>query len=316
MPCRRRTPNGCAGCRLAGGFTYDNGVHIWTQERDGTCILQFLVGDLQDGCNSVDFGSADITIELFLNGSPLSVTFLPLSPSILRGGGVYWEKYKPEANDVYIATVTWVCSTETVVREFSITIPDPANVDCDCCAEREIGYIVIDGFTDEFAVLNGTFAAVPTGPEPNCCWNFTGIPAAPDMPTDPCGIRTGPTTVNIPPECLFAVPPSGIDPFTGIGYYYYPGTGAIVGGSSSSVCIGVSGPGEVTTIKVRYTYSYARRRPADVTIANPEGCIEFGGGGALGYEVVFTFDCESGLATISSNSFPSQSPTLTIHFDV
>ena len=293
-------------CSFEAGFVYNgNEPAYWGNDPPPVCLLMFAVGNLQNGCTVINVEDADITITLKRNGTTITDPFI--YDSVFNA--IYWQKWKPTAGDVYTADVTLVCGSETYTKSYSYTIPTPANTNCNCCTERTLDYIIVSGFTDEFAIMNGTYGVNPAGGSPNCCYSSAQPPAAPALPSNPCGNLTfsSPPVINIPSACLFTDPsPYGYDPSTGIGFYYYQGTGGI-----GNICFTTAGEAIFT---ITYSYKYSRRRPADATGLNPEGCIENGGGGSFGYSITAKAQCESGVVEITSNSFPGQSPTITAVF--
>lgn len=146
---------GC-GCGFVGGFHYQgNQPDDFTSLPPPICVLLFAVGNFRDGCNSIDPLTADITIEITLNGTPVS------EPPVYSSANeaFLWEVWEPEAGDVYAATVTLDCGTTVTIREYEYTIPDPANLACDCCDDRTPDYVVVSGLTGACCDFgNGTFA--------------------------------------------------------------------------------------------------------------------------------------------------------------
>jgi hypothetical protein len=292
-------------CTFQAGFAYDDGVHAWTVERDGTCILLFFVGYLKSGCNIIEYDTADITVELFLNGSPISDPLIPIPNTVFPGGGAYWEKWKPTAGDVYTATVTLDCGYgNTLTREFTYTIPDPANTSCDCCSERTIDYVIVSGFTGDFAILNGTYALSSTGG--GCTYGPDEI-AAPALPSNPCGTSPGPLGVNGGAGMLFMAPAEAdlIPGVTRSICYYYPGGG--------SVSASIHPTTELVTVTVQFAYASSRWRDVDVhPVTNPLGCTVPGGGCGLGYSWIFTGQCDGYVALASTEGSPPQNPTVSV----
>lgn len=144
----------CCGecvCTFSGGFAYDDAG------LGSVCLLQFAVGAF---CAGTDVENADITIDIEVNGSPVSGG--PVYDSVFNG--FIWEKWKPTAGDVYTADVTLDCGGgNTYTQSYSFTIPTPANTSCVCCTELTPDYLVISGGADCCDMANGTWALSSAG---------------------------------------------------------------------------------------------------------------------------------------------------------
>lgn len=143
-------------CGFIGGFYYAGNLpDDFTYVPPPTCLLMFAVGQFRDGCTPFDAATADITIELTLNGSALGEDAVYSSAN----ESYIWQTWEPEAGDVYGATVTLTCGTTITIREYEYTIPDPANTACDCCDEWTPDYAIVSGLTSDCCSIgNGTYA--------------------------------------------------------------------------------------------------------------------------------------------------------------
>jgi hypothetical protein len=165
-------------CNFDAGFAYADGELVTLMRLDSRCLLMFGVGNLRNGCTPIDIATADLTVELFRNGIPITEPLIPI-PGL---NGLYWEKWKPTAGDVYTATVTLTCGTTIVIREYTITIPTPANTECVCCDDRIPDYAVVSGLTGACCTFaNGTFGLSQTAA---CVYQASATFAA---PADGCG---------------------------------------------------------------------------------------------------------------------------------
>lgn len=147
--------NGCASCDFVGKWDYDS----------TSCMLTFTVSGYTEDCErlSIEDANIDVTITGPGNIGPV-VTF----PAF---GYKKWTKFKPPSATTYTAEVTLTCDDDTTVtRTYEYTTPNPANLDCNCCTEREIDYITVSGLSAAGAVLNGTWVPnIPMGtPFYNC----------------------------------------------------------------------------------------------------------------------------------------------------
>jgi len=264
MACNRRTPRGCA-CSFSGGFSYGDIA--------GGCLLYFIVRNLKNGCTPIDFSTANITVELFLNGSPISEPLIPYTDSSGETGGT-WEKWKPTANDVYSAVVTLTCSdSSVVVKEYSITIPDPANTNCNCCTERVPDYVTISGLTGVFALLNGTWALSFA----STCTYDAGPTVGTSDPADPCFGGTHLLSCTSGANTFYFYPPKS----------NYPAVTVVMPGTSGKI-----------TISFGAFYSVWRYRPLFTD------CINTGSGSCQKFAInwVYEIDCETGEATLLSRT--------------
>tara|TARA_R110000868_G_scaffold184392_2_gene425923 strand:- start:240 stop:1004 length:765 start_codon:yes stop_codon:yes gene_type:complete len=149
--------------------------------------LQFAVQNFQDdNCDPVDIETADITIVLKVNGTTITDPLI-YNTSL---GIIYWDKWKPTADDVYTADVTLNCiGGGTYTQSYSYTIPNPANTTCVCCTELTPDYLVISGGTGCCAMANGTWALSATGG--SCAFGTKGYGYTDNdiygAPGSPCG---------------------------------------------------------------------------------------------------------------------------------
>jgi hypothetical protein len=182
----------CGECSFVAGFAYNgNEPPAWTTGPEPVCALLFAVGNLQDGCAPISIETADLTVELFRNGTPITeplITFTSL-------GIKYWERWKPTAGDVYTATVTLNCSSGAQTEvEYSFTIPTPANTACTCCDDKSPDYAVISGMTNDCCdIANGTYALSPIS---TCIWSKTNSYSAPAT-GDRCSDSVACTTITL-----------------------------------------------------------------------------------------------------------------------
>jgi hypothetical protein len=291
---------GCE-CTFEAGFTY----------ADDKCLLIFAVRALKTACISIEFDLADLTVEIRLNGTPISASLIPYTDS--NGGGGIWEVWKPEAGDVYSATVSLNCGYgETFSREFEITIPDPANSACNCCTERTIDYVVVSGLTDDVAIMNGTYALEPTGVF-GCAYGPIAI-AGPPLPENPCGIfgangnglggdGTYPCPLPPPdsPDALFMEPPTIICGITLARCYFHPGGGSV------SATIGA----EYVDVTIQYGrrfshFSYSwDDLPNNCAPGNRGTCVS-------GFTWVFRINCVSGATTLLSGPLTPYLPSVLV----
>lgn len=219
--CKRRGPRGCqCKCSFVAGFAF----------RFGDCLLTFGVGDVfVDGVQR-DIADADITV--VINGPDGEETDI-----VDLGDTLYWERFQPVAGDVYTATVTLICGETTVERTYTSTIPEGVSPTCNCCTLRTLDYITINGFSNDFAAFNGTYAVLskvnPSGLlGASCHYVVAQGEPPPSVPENPCGTGFG-DDVGGPPispdaqyQCRFAI----VFPFEG--FYYYPGSMEIAGWGS------------------------------------------------------------------------------------
>ncbi len=146
---------GCSQCDFLAGFYYNDTI----AEFDITCRLVFLVHRVTSGCSLINVEDADITVSITGPGGAEGPVTTITGDVPYTGGYLWWEKWKPVAGSVYEATVTLTCGYETTTREYTFTVPNPANTDCDCCDVRIPDYAVISGMTGDCCeVLNGTYA--------------------------------------------------------------------------------------------------------------------------------------------------------------
>jgi hypothetical protein len=148
-------------CNFVAGFAYNgNEPPAWATGPQPICALLFGVGNLTNGCTAIDIDTADLTVELFRNGTPITEPLITDSTLNLK----YWERWEPVAGDVYTATVTLNCGTTITIREYSFTIPTPANTSCVCCDERTPDYVTVSGLTGSCCDFgNGTYAMTADG---------------------------------------------------------------------------------------------------------------------------------------------------------
>lgn len=179
-------------CNFVAGFAYNgNEPPAWTTGPQPICALLFGVGNLTNGCTAIDIDTADLTVELFRNGTPITEPLITDSTLNLK----YWERWEPVAGDVYTATVTLDCGYGVItIREYSFTIPTPANTSCVCCDEKTPDYAIISGLTNDCCDIgNGTYALSQIS---TCVWDKVNTYSAPAT-DDRCNDTVACTTITL-----------------------------------------------------------------------------------------------------------------------
>ena len=271
-------------CSFFGEFRYGDDA-----ETAPNCVVAFVVGDIRNGCTSINYEDADITVELFEDGVPITDPLLPLGPTIITGGGAIWQKWKPVANVVYTATVTLDCGGgDIAIREFEFTIPDPASTSCNCCNEKDVDYIVISGLTGYPAVLNGTHAVTRSSGTTYPCYFEASATSNPGFPTNPCGTSGSPPT---PPASSVYSCDGTVNGRSGR-WYYYEGFGGIID-------MVIVAPGTLT-FSIVYYFNVARwllvNGFCEQNVGFPPGSC-----GCARVKWNFSIDCASGRATYLGN---------------
>lgn len=145
---------GC-DCTFEAGFHYNgNAASYWGTLAKPICNLMFAIGNVRNGCTSVDIRTTSLTVVLKRNGTVISEPLLYLSGF----NAYYWERWKPTAGDVYTAEISLNCGSGVVTRTITFTIPTPANTNCTCCSDRVPDFATVSGLTGSCCTFgNGTF---------------------------------------------------------------------------------------------------------------------------------------------------------------
>jgi hypothetical protein len=266
--CNRRGPKGCqCKCNFGAGFAY----------RAETCTVQFAVGDIF--VDNIQINPADADLTVVIEG-PDGVE----DGIVDFGDSLFWESWQPAQNAVYTATVTLICDSTTVTREYSFTIPSDANQACNCCTLRTLDYITVDGLSGDFSSLNGTFAITSKSSGSPCSYGVVDGPAEPAVPATPCGPDLFEFPLPVSPDAMYQCGQSF--PVT-TKYYFYPGSISVGGwdalGNTANIQVTA---GSKVRVSVSVWYRVYRFR-----IAPPHECTNFGTS-LVSWR--FEADCEGG----------------------
>ncbi len=254
---------------------------------ESDCVLSFSLGYIRDGCDFIDVADASISVTITGPGGVEGPVITLAEADSVPGGALYWTKWKPAAGETYTATATLTCGyADPYVREFEITIPDPASTSCICCTDETPDYITISGLTGVGATVNGTYALTAggiayeadfgDGAEVSMCvyQPVTQPPFA--------AAPTGSVCSALHPDILgtFSV---GLDDF-----FVYEGGGDIYVWTPNAFSIAAG----YTTIRIRIKYYYTvyRRRFIDGTCGSSPTTVT--------QEWEYEIDCNTGEASL------------------